>query len=317
MPAVTTWPDVLPSPLALAAGVALMAVGGFAAYFFRRGARLRVATASTVLLAVGGAGLLLVGRRWSLALPPLLLAGACAAVLASHSPRVSRAGAALLALLRGRAFPLWLVAALALPLGLWWGFAVDDQALTFRDADDFVRLSAEDSLEEVAAPRALTDRGRAVRLFRLPEASQRSEVVTAGEAALLANQELMDETIRVAPADPGYNCHGWVFAGGRFWVKGEDVDLLLHDNGYRHVTVPQVDDVVVYRDGEGRVVHSGVVRAVGRDGLVLVESKWGRLCRFIHTPACYPGRHSYYRTARGGHEVRGLGTAADGEPRNP
>jgi hypothetical protein len=317
MPGVTPWPVALPSLLALSAGVALMAVGGFAAYFFRRGARLRVAAAATFLLAAGGAGLLLVGRRWSLALPPLLLAGACAAVLACHSPRAGRAGAALLALLRGRAFPFWLVAALALPLGLWWGLTIDNQATDFRDADDFVRLSAEDSLEEVAAPRPLTDRGRPVRLFQVPAANQRSGVVTAGEAALLANQELMDQTIRVAPADAGYNCHGWVFGGGRYWVKGEDVDLLLHDNGYRRVAAPQVDDVVVYRDGEGRVVHSGVVRAVGRDGLVLVESKWGRLCRFIHTPDCYPGRRSFYRTVRGGHEMRGLGTAEGGEPTNP
>jgi hypothetical protein len=41
-----------------------------------------------------------------------------------------------------------------------------------------------------------------------------------------------------------------------------------------------------------------------------VESKWGPRVRYIHTPESYPGRRSFYRTARGSHDLCGLGAAS-------
>src|SRR5262249_59637069 len=98
---------------------------------------------------------------------------------------------------------------------------------------------------------------------------------------------------------------------------GSQVPQILADNGYRPVTTPRAGDLVVFRDGQGEVVHSGVVCGASEDGTVLIESKWGRLGRFVHTASqhCYPEtKVTYYHTPRGGHLLRGVsGTGQDQE----
>jgi hypothetical protein len=52
-----------------------------------------------------------------------------------------------------------------------------------------------------------------------------------------------------------------------------------------------------------------VVRGIDEEGLVLIESKWGRYGRFIHTADQNPYTSyslSWYHTSRGGHLLRGL-----------
>ena len=63
---------------------------------------------------------------------------------------------------------------------------------------------------------------------------------------------------------------------------------ILADNGYVVVDEPREGDIVIYRDGLGQVQHTGLVRFVGTDGLVLVESKWGSLGIYLHTPKEQP-----------------------------
>jgi hypothetical protein len=85
---------------------------------------------------------------------------------------------------------------------------------------------------------------------------------------------------------------------------------LLEHNAYSIVTLPRVGDVVVYRDPTNdQVVHTGLVRVAGADGLVLVESKWGWMGRYLHAPLDQPygGEYVFYRSSRpGGHQLRGL-----------
>jgi hypothetical protein len=117
------------------------------------------------------------------------------------------------------------------------------------------------------------------------------------------------KVIRTAGPDPRCNCHGWVFAGGRYWLHGAFVESILHDNGYEPAGHTRPGDVAIFRNSAGEMMHSGLVRSVGDDGLVLVESKWGQLGRYIHIADehMYRGLHAtYYHTARGGHQLQGV-----------
>ena len=71
-------------------------------------------------------------------------------------------------------------------------------------------------------------------------------------------------------------------------MRGREVATLLADNGYQIVEHPAVNDVVVYRGGEGTILHTGMVRGVLDDGTVLVESKWGLEGRYLHRPEDQP-----------------------------
>ena len=103
-----------------------------------------------------------------------------------------------------------------------------------------------------------------------------------------------------------YNCHGWVFTGGQFWLSGVEVAQILRDNDYQAVSVPRPGDIIVYRRGP-EIVHTGLVRAVDDLG-VIIESKWGTRGRYIHVPENqdYADDFTYYRSGRQGHLLQGL-----------
>jgi len=110
-----------------------------------------------------------------------------------------------------------------------------------------------------------------------------------------------------APTD-SYDCHGWTFTGGSDWINDDQVQQILNDNGYQSVELGAVlvGDLVIYRH-EGNITHSGVVTEVDENGMpILIESKWGRLGRYLHAPDRVPpnyGQPQYYHTARGSHQL--------------
>jgi hypothetical protein len=150
-------------------------------------------------------------------------------------------------------------------------------------------------------PVAVTDLGREITLFQY-DASKSPE--TLGDI-LVEQEALSQKVIRVAGPDAACNCHGWVFTSGRYGVASEDVDTILTDNGYQIVEEPREGDVVIYRDDLDRVRHTGFVRFVGTDGLVLVESKWGSLGIYLHAPTDQPyGRFfHFYHSSRPDHAL--------------
>src|SRR5262249_51211334 len=105
------------------------------------------------------------------------------------------------------------------------------------------------------------------------------------------------------------NCHGWVFAGGRFFIASDDVPDILKDNGYYEVAHPRAGDLALYRYGDGRVAHTGIVYSA-QGGHVEVQSKWGILGGvYRHASHVHPYQScqcAYYRTPRGGHLLHGL-----------
>jgi hypothetical protein len=150
-------------------------------------------------------------------------------------------------------------------------------------------------------PLGVTDLGREITLFQY-DASKSPE--TLGDI-LVEQEELSQKVIRVAGPDAACNCHGWVFTSGRYGVASEDVDKILADNGYQIVEEPREGDVIIYRDDLDRVRHTGLIRFVGADGLVLVESKWGSLGIYLHAPADQPyGRFfHFYHSSRPDHAL--------------
>ncbi len=128
------------------------------------------------------------------------------------------------------------------------------------------------------------------------------------EMDYLKKTKLERHVIQTAPPNASSNCHGWVFTGGRYHVKCEDVDQILRDNGYEVVLEPRAGDLIVYRGVAGDVIHTGVVRSVGENGIIFVESKWGILGRYLHqaTDQCFGQNYSYQRSSRTGHLLTGF-----------
>jgi len=149
---------------------------------------------------------------------------------------------------------------------------------------------------------AFTDTSRQIGLSQCDDDDFPVAQSQADEELLGRNHPLT--LIRTAPPDPASNCHGWVFTGGRYWVRDADVDQILADNGYHETTEPQAGDLIVYRGASGEVAHTAVVRVAG--DMVLVEGKWGSMGCYLHAPDQYPYGYgwSFYRSPRRGHLLR-------------
>jgi hypothetical protein len=170
------------------------------------------------------------------------------------------------------------------------------------------------TLDPVSERPAFTDAGQQVQLWRARP--QTDEGISEQEMAFLRKLGLELNVIRTSRIELQHNCHGWIFTGGRYWIKGKSVGDILHDNNYEVASRPGPGDLAVYRNVTGEVMHTALVRAIREDGTILLESKWGRLGCFIHTDSrhAYSGHNcTYYRTGRGGHLLRGQ--YADGQNR--
>lgn len=138
-------------------------------------------------------------------------------------------------------------------------------------------------------------------------------------AAERFERQFAGELLRVADPDPGYSCHGWTFAEGLCHIPSDEVPKILRDNGYRLTEEPRVGDVIVYLDPQNRILHSGVVRFRDGQGLLLVESKWDLLGRYLHRPEQQPysSRYAFYRSDRPHHALHGVAHLRNRSERRP
>jgi hypothetical protein len=168
-------------------------------------------------------------------------------------------------------------------------------------------------------PKLSTDRGNLVTtLFDLPQV-QLGVTLEVLESQQLAidNGSLSGNLIHLPLGWQNCNCHGFVFTGGRYAIGGGDVDRIITDNGYQPVGNVVPGDVAVYRDAAGQVTHTGLVCGTASDGVILIESKWGRFGRFIHRHDHHPyanGISMFYRSPRPGHLLQGIYPADDAAP---
>ena len=154
---------------------------------------------------------------------------------------------------------------------------------------------------------ANTDRGSGIHLMSAAEPLSAEHLGETEQQTILATQ-IAEYIIRRGPADDASNCHGWVFAGGKFAILGREVETILAENDYEPVPAPLPGDLCLYRNDADGVAHTAIVRSVLEDGTVLVEGKWGRLGVFLHpVDHCVYGTHyTYHRTDRGTHVLRSI-----------
>jgi hypothetical protein len=276
--------------------------------------RLLLALAALGLVGVSlGVGWLLgIAGLWT---PALLLAGACLGCLFLSFPQPGRLLGAVLAhagrpRLQGAAL---LVTGLGVCLG--WAISVQQQGPPEHPGEAAYRFGPTPGQAANKERTAWTDRGAPIPLCdvglhkTLPEDE-------AAEASMIQAEQRALRLIRTAPASRDSNCHGWVFTGGRYLIDGGHVERILTDNGYHRVTTPRPGDLAIYRSKVGHLAHSAVVR-MADNGLVLLESKWGHLGRYLHKPEdyCFAVSWNYYRSSRTSHLLRGLeDNLSEGQP---
>jgi hypothetical protein len=164
-----------------------------------------------------------------------------------------------------------------------------------------INLPADPSTRE----KAITDRGTPIEI-RETRAPRAAELVNELESRLLAEGVFRDRVIRVGPADDRSNCHGWVFTGGRYVLRGNDVEVILSENTYHRESTPRPGDLVIYRGTPGgSITHTAVVQYATEGEPVLVRGKWGNLGVFTHAVdhSPYGTEFTYHRSSRGGHRL--------------
>ncbi len=316
------WLDPMLYPLyVLGPGSALLALWLWAkpASVNRWSGAAHVALALFALANAGGAAYALArGELSTFWLPPLLNAGAYLLLVAIPSqvvllraqgiraallhPKGRRGGAGLL-LVGGVGLAAWMVV----------NQADSSHLLVTDDLLDIQSLATELLKPVKIEPSPVcTDKGRVVGVSHIVNQQESLPQMFESQLAMLQRQGLYDQVIHLPLGWQNCNCHGYVFTAGHFYVGGDDVPAILADNGYRETKSPRAGDVAVYRDVADKVLHTGVVRGATGEGIVLVESKWGSIGRFLHRSDihCYNDATSclYYRSLRKGHQLRGVYT---------
>jgi hypothetical protein len=285
-------------------------VVGFLAFFFER-RRNRTATWGLPLslglfLAAPAVGLSATGKESSTFLPLSLLASFLVLVAFARTPLLEAMSRRLAGLLRRARVAPACLAVLGLGLIGWQILAIDRKLSADIDmGESALRKTIFPGLEPIPGWIAHTDKGREVQLMRLAHDPKGD---AEDEATYVRSLGLDFQVIRTAPGDDSYNCHGWVFVESRAWVSGESVDAILHDNGYQTVSKPGVGDVVIFRGPDAKVSHTALVRAITDDGRVILESKWGKMGRYLHPLDQHAYTHhqaSFYHVRRAGHQLRG------------
>jgi hypothetical protein len=148
----------------------------------------------------------------------------------------------------------------------------------------------------------VTDRGTRIAVYEWDAVDD--EYRSFVETAEAMYDKIFPSLLREHSTD-NTNCHGWVFTQGRYLLFGDEVELILRENGYQQVTEPRPDDVIIYRNGYGSILHSGIVRTLLDKQSVLVESKWGISARYLHlaNDSPYGINFGFYRSQRRDHLI--------------
>lgn len=207
------------------------------------------------------------------------------------------------------AHPVFLGAALmACGIGLFAIASVESEPPT-DDIDDILRdIDGESTryFQPVDGLNATTDAGTSIPILRITNA--RAEMLARADRRLADGIVHRESLIRVADSSAHTNCHGFVFTGGLCWVASDSVETILKENKYEPIDWPSVNDIVIYRDYAGKIVHTGLVRSIWSEGRILIESKWGSLGTFLHCVehSVYGKKWNFYRSQRTSHVLLGL-----------
>lgn len=289
-------------------------------------ARLSALLAAGIGLVAAAVGNLLVGRAggWRRAAATAVPAGLAAALVTAMgggpagvgtAAGVFAAGVLLVAVLGSdwlrRAAVRWGLAASAGVGAVAWALASADGGPA--ELELLAGQVAGPPPTAAVATSATTDRGTPVPLAEPVAPRTAAEMRVYEDDAILTPRR--GGCIRRQPADDRANCHGWVFTGGRYWMSGAAVATVLAENGYAPTTDPRPGDLIVYRTG-AELTHSGIVRYTAPGMPVMVEGKWGSAGVYLHPvdDSMYGSDYTYYRAARDGHLLAGLGGPSPSAP---
>ncbi len=151
---------------------------------------------------------------------------------------------------------------------------------------------------------AVTDDGKELMLYE--RRVTKDEFTLYLENSKMQMASLAKAAMRRSDGHVDTNCHGWVFTAGKHIVQGHDVDVILQGNNYTAVDQPRNGDLVVYRDGMGGVMHTGIVCGMVNDRDLLIQSKWGVEGVFIHLvdEQPYSLNYQFFRSPRGDHLLK-------------
>jgi hypothetical protein len=295
---------------AVCAGIGLLAVGGVNLLLMRRSLRLRA-------LVTAGALSLTLGLSAALHQPGVLLATArllafgLIPCLVLSFPRLVERTSGLASALHNASlrFGLLAIAGLAMVVvGVVLFERADDES-SYQDTHRLEAAHDRGPLVPTTRARAVSDKGTQL-VMHEPVSPHSYAELALEEERVLRNARLDDQVMRRGKADGWTNCHGWVFADGRFILCHDVVELILDENGYTETHDPEPGDVVVYGN-RGSISHTGIVRYVTEGLPVMVESKWGSMGVFMHPvdKSPYGSQHTFYRSHRHGHLLAGLSDA--------
>lgn len=184
------------------------------------------------------------------------------------------------------------------------GFAVATKCFAdFKPDSSFVMVDMPGALVAHDQAAARTDSGTALTLYECNASPEQYEVFVTNTRKNLSS--VMQRAILRDRAYIGSNCHGWVFTGGQYIILSRDVQRILDENGYVEVATPGLNDVVVYRNAAGDVIHTGIVRGFLDGHRALVEGKWGIEGTYLHLAEEQPYSQniSYWHTERASHAL--------------
>ncbi len=145
---------------------------------------------------------------------------------------------------------------------------------------------------------ATTDKGNRIDLMiRSVDTEEFDEFILRSRSAI---EQVASKAMCRRDAYKESNCHGWTFTRGEYILRNEQVQTILDDNGYVRKETPQQNDVVVYRDNSGNIIHTGIVCGFVGDHQPLVQSKWGAGALYIHflDEHPYTSNYEFYSTER-------------------
>src|SRR5262249_30992004 len=153
--------------------------------------------------------------------PLLALAGVCVAFRAIRSGTAGLTGAWFLKRLRTPGWQWGVLVVLSPLIPLGWAARQASREPGPREAQEMVRY-------EVVLPHATsTDRGRPIPRYRSLEPPPPPDALRHHESQVVRNGGLAEQVIRIPAPWQDCNCHGWVFTGGRGWVLGSDLEMIL------------------------------------------------------------------------------------------
>jgi hypothetical protein len=264
-------------------------------------------TALAVALAVAG-----VASFTALSVVALIIAAAFGAVRVVRSPLAIRLATATTAIVKSPAFGWCFIGIAGVALTALGALGIDQNfdVAELQDVSHVQDMVTMPAFGPEPAAFAQSDCGSAIALMAAADERDPDQLRTV-ELQILEGQHWNDCVIRRRPATDNCNCHGWVFTGGRYWVRPDEVEAILSENGYEPVTTPRPGDLTVYRNSGEEICHTAIVRAIMDDGVPMVEGKWGWMGVFLHRvgDSCYGKNFTYYHSERAGHLLAGLPAA--------